>query len=77
MKDARSRTLAGFIAALEIFAKHTEKGLEQKYFLGGEHDVIYIYVSSEDCPDNSADGNKLVSLGWRVDTDTGNWMYYC
>jgi hypothetical protein len=66
MKDARSRTIAGFIAALE-----------KKYFLGGEHDVIYIYVSSEDCPDNSADGNKLVSLGWRVDTDTGNWMYYC
>jgi hypothetical protein len=74
MRDARCKSIAGFIAALEIFARYTDRAMEETYFLGAEYDIIYIYVDPDKCPEDSEDGNKLVSLGWHVD-DVG-WGYF-
>jgi hypothetical protein len=76
MTDERRKTVAGFIAALEIFAKYFGDGLNESYFCGGEHDVIYMYVDIEQCPEDSEDGRLLQSLGWHADSEAGNWAYF-
>jgi hypothetical protein len=74
MKDPRAKTLEGFIVALQIFSKYTEKGLQESFALQGEHDVIYIWVEKDQV--SKEDAVLLVSLGWHVDEDGPNWAYF-
>jgi hypothetical protein len=71
--DPRAKTPEGFIAGLEILARYMEKGLQTKWFMGGEHDVIYIYVSLDDLTPESEDGQMLQRLGFTPNEET--WGY--
>jgi len=67
--DPKAKSIAGMIAALEIFAKHN--GAETKYFCDGEHDIIYFCEAP--APD-SDDGRALESLGFHW-SDADRWAY--
>lgn len=72
MKDPRAKTIEGFTAALEIFAKYAKNGKLEHYFLGAEHDVIYCWFNvSRD----SEDGRLLRMLGWHYEDDE-SWGYW-
>jgi hypothetical protein len=75
MKDPRAKTVEGFVAGLGILAKYMEKGMQESYFCGGEHDAIHIYVELEDLPEDSEDGLALVRLGFHA-SDADNWAYF-
>lgn len=72
--DPRAKSVEGFIAGLTILSRYMAKGLAETYFMGGEHDVIHIYVDIEDCPDDSEDGQKLSALGFHCGDD--GWEYW-
>lgn len=67
------RSISNFIKGLEILSKYFDDGLEETYFLGAEHDVIYIYVDLEDLPEDSDDGKLLIEYGFH--TGEG-WEYF-
>lgn len=67
-------SLAGFAAGLQILAKYLPAGMNSTFKLGGDHDVIYVYVSNEDCTPDSEDGLKLQEYGF-APHDGGNWSY--
>ena len=73
MKDERAKSIEGFIASLEIFAKYTSKGMTESYFLGAEHDIIYCWIN---VPKNSEDGKRLTMLGWHHETESDSWGYF-
>jgi hypothetical protein len=61
------------IEAFTIFGKYTSND----YCLSAEHDQIWIFVDSGELPVDSEDGNRLVELGWDVDTEVDNfWTKY-
>lgn len=72
-KDPRAKSVEGLIAGLQILAKYLENGLQEKYFSGAEHDIIYFWVSREQLPEDSEDGKALFALGFKVDHSAGNW----
>ena len=74
MKDPDSKTLKGFIEALNIFAKYMGKGINEPYFCGAEHDEIFIYVGTDTLPEESPDGARLRELGFHVSEDS--WAYF-
>ena len=76
LSDPRAKSIEGFIAALQIIAKHKPKGLSEKYFCGAEHEVLYIYDCGESIPPGSDDGNALESLGFHFDGDAETWAYF-
>lgn len=63
-----------FIKALAILGKYLKDGMDTKYFLGAEHDVIYFYVGIEELPEDSDDGKALVELGFHV--EHGSWARF-
>ena len=73
--DPNCDTVQGFIDSLHIFAKYMKKGFATKFFLCAEHDILYVQVNSDDCPEDSDDGQKLLSLGWHV-CDFDNWAMF-
>jgi len=34
-----------------------------------EHDQVWSFLGTDDCPEDSEDGQKLINLGWFVDED--------
>lgn len=74
MKDPRAKSAEGFIAALQIFAKYWPKGMSNSFFMGAEHDILYIYDS--DIPEDSDDGRELNGLGFHRDDDIDGWAYF-
>lgn len=50
--------------ALLILAKYDDSG-----YVSAEHDNIFSCVSTEDLPEDSEDGRRLIELGWHVDTE--------
>lgn len=71
-----AKTIESFIEALNIAAKYAKAGLQEKYLLNAEHDVIYLSVSSETLTEESADGARLSELGWHCDSSTDSWAYF-
>ena len=74
MEDPRAKTVAGFIAGLAILSKYMEKGIEQSFFCGGEHDIIHFYVDADKLPNDSDDGRALSRLGFHTEDDS--WAYF-
>lgn len=74
MKDSRAKSVEGMIAGLTILSGYLKDASATKYFCGAEHDVLYVYVSPEDCPEDSAHGIELQRLGFHADDDA--WGYF-
>lgn len=68
------KSVAAYIAGLQILAKYMKAGLNQKFFCSGVHDVICIHVDADKCPEESPDGVLLISYGFHVG-DYG-WEYF-
>lgn len=66
----------GWVETFEILAKYMSNGMQTKFFLEAEHDVIYSHISADDVPANSEDGLRLVELGWHLDSDIECWAYF-
>ena len=64
-------TYGEWIESLQILAKSTEKGLDEKYPIQAEHDEIYC-TSDEVSPEGRA---RLEALGWREEKDCG-WSHF-
>lgn len=64
------------IAVLQILGKYLDNGMDTKWFFGAEHDIVYFYVESEKCPEDSEDGKALVELGLFLDADTDQWAKF-
>lgn len=73
MKDPRAKSVEGMIAGLTILSEYLKDGMATKYFCGGEHDIIYFYVSLEDLPKESPHGVELQRLGFHADDDADAW----
>ena len=70
-----SKTVTAFIEGLSILTKYMKDGDNQSYFLGAEHDQIWIYT--EESPGQlTADGQRLDQLGFFYDDDIECWSYY-
>ena len=50
--------------ALLILAKYNDSG-----YISAEHDIIYSGVSTENLPEDSEDGVRLIELGWHNDRE--------
>lgn len=71
-----ANTPEGWIETFEIMAKYMPNGLQTKFFLQAEHDVIYSYIEGEVLPEDTEDGKRLIELGWYFDSDIGVWAYF-
>ncbi|HRA64409.1 MAG TPA: hypothetical protein PL187_00225 [Caldilinea sp.] len=69
------RTLMGWIEALQIMAPHYPGGINTRSPLHGEHDEVYA-IKAEFLPEDSEDGQKLLSMGWFVCEYTNCWMRF-
>ena len=67
-------TIRGYIKALQIMAKHAEEGLDTKSFLDAQHDCISTYLATDQLPETSEDGQRLLALGWFE--DEGYWARF-
>jgi len=76
MKAPEANSIKGFIEALNIFAKYVEKGIDEPYFCGAEHDELHIYVKTDDLPEDSPDGRRLSELGFHTNGETDSWGYF-
>lgn len=74
MSHPKAKTVGGFIEGLTILSGYMPSGMDESYFCGGEHDVIYIYVGGEKCPPDSVNGIILESLGFHYEDDA--WSYF-
>ena|ERR1700688_3260848 len=83
MKDPLAKSVFGFIKGLYLLAPYMKEAENTKFFLGAEHDVIYIYTESLNGPledekgspkEDSPDGLALSELGFHYG-DYG-WEYY-
>lgn len=75
MSADNANSADAFIEGLRIFAKYWDNGTSQKYFMGGEHDVIYIYDSA-DIDEDSEDGRHLSALGFHYDQCFDGWAWF-
>lgn len=66
----------GWVETFETMAKYMSKGMQTKFFLEAEHDIIYSHIDDEAVPVDSEDGKKLSELGWHFDGDAGCWAYF-
>ena len=73
MSAPNSKSVGAVIEALGIFAKHYEKGLDKRFFLGAEHDEIFVY-ESHGILENSDDGKRLSELGFHYNGD--GWSFF-
>ena len=76
MSAPESKSIKGVIEALTIFAKYTEKGINERYFCGAEHDELYIYVDIEKLTPESPDGQRLQALGFHPSSEVETWSYF-
>ena len=76
MKSADAKSVVGFIKGLNLLAKHMEDGVDTKFFLGAEHDVIYVYTEEGEPKKDSLDGIGLSELGFHYDEDVEGWAYF-
>ena len=74
--DPAAKTVAGFIEALQIFAKHMKGGMQESYFCSAEHDELFIHVGFDEIDPGSEDGHRLNALGFHASLDTETWSYF-
>ena len=71
-----AKSVKGFIEGLQILAKYMPKGMDTKFFLGAEHDILYLGISTEDIGPKSEEGKRLSALGFHIDSDLGDWAFF-
>lgn len=76
MSDPKSKSLNSIIEAFHIFAKHLKEGMDTKYTLQSEHDVIYMNLDGDDIAEDSVDGLRLQAIGWHLDSDGSCWAMF-
>lgn len=76
MSDPRANSVEAMIAGVTILSGYLKDGMATTYFCGGEHDVIYFYVSPDDLPEDSEHGKRLTALGFHADDDVDTWAYF-
>ena len=73
-EDPRHRTIEGFIEGLRILAKYSKDGLKEQVFLEAAYDQLFLHISTEEVPEDSADGLLLQSMGFVVDEECWSWV---
>jgi hypothetical protein len=74
MSDPTSKSIKGFIEALNIFSQYADKGEDERFFFGAEHDIIYMCVDTKVLHPNSPAGIRLRELGFHIDDE--DWAYF-
>ncbi len=72
MEQKPDYTLAAFIEGLQILSKYMDNGLQTKFALCAEHDIIYVRTGLRAVSPEEAE--KLESLKFQKD-DSG-WLYF-
>jgi hypothetical protein len=67
MTHPKAKTVEGFVIGLHILCKYMDDRLNQKFFLGAEHDIIYIYAEKPE--EGSHDGLRLSELGFHYEEE--------
>jgi hypothetical protein len=68
-----AKTIRGFIEALQILATAIPDGLDAKYTMDSEHDVLW---SDGNIALDSEAGKRLMLLGWHFDEEVDRWAYF-
>lgn len=76
MSDPKSKSIAALIEALAIVAKYAQNGLEERWPVQAEHDVLYLKLDLEKVPEDSEDGRRLIALGFHAEEDVDSWAYF-
>jgi len=66
----------GWVKTFEIMAKYMPAGMQTKYFLEADHDIIYSNIEGDALPEDSVDGKRLIELGWHLGSEFDCWAYY-
>jgi hypothetical protein len=69
-----SKTVENFCKGLQILSKTFPKGTQETYFLGAEHDIIYIYLGDEEYEFTDKEIQRLDEYGFH-ENDAGGWSY--
>lgn len=70
--DPEARTIAGWIRILQIIGKYAPNLHPLAH---AEHDIVYLNLTTEDCPEDSEDGEELSKLGLFVE-DGYSWACF-
>lgn len=73
MTAPNAKSVEAFIEALGIFAKYYEDGTAKSYFMGAEHDELFIY-DSDGISEDSEDGQRLSELGFHHNGE--GWSFF-
>jgi len=71
-----ANTPDGWIETFEIMAQYMPNGMQTKFFLEAEHDIIYSHIDDVAVPVDSVHGKRLSELGWHFDGDVDVWAYF-
>jgi hypothetical protein len=75
-KMSNDKSVSGFIEALSILSQYMKEGPKTSYFLGAEHDILYVYTEAGLPLPSTDEGRRLQDLGFHVDNDVEGWAYY-
>lgn len=67
-------SIEGIILGLLIMSTYYDKGMKKQFFMDAEHDILYFYEA--DKPFEFEDAERLCSLGFHINSDTGSWAYF-
>jgi hypothetical protein len=73
MSAPNAKSVGAFIEALGIFAKHYDGGMDKSFFMGAEHDELFIY-DSDTISEESEDGQRLNALGFHYNGE--GWSFF-
>jgi hypothetical protein len=91
LSDPRANTFEGWIAALAIFSKYHDKGMQGHLSTGSEHDILYLSdkpaplsVDEDDdgeaveewAEETKADADMLNALGFHWDDEVDCWAKF-
>ncbi len=68
-------TIENFCKGLQILSQAFPKGMQETYFLGAEHDIIYVYTGDEDYEFTEKEVQLLEEYGFH-ENDVGGWSYF-
>lgn len=71
LKDPRANTYEGWIAALTIFAKYEEKGLQARMDKAAEHDILYLPSKPEPKSAEHKDGDTVLTWNSEQEREDG------
>lgn len=70
-----SNTVENFCKGLQILSQTFPEGMKESYFLGAEHDFIYVYMGNKEYEFTDEEKQRLDEYGFH-ETDVGSWGYF-